>query len=105
MKILNNIQENYRHSNKLLLVLRVLLNVFATYFAIRVIYISVSGLVSSNESYEFPGILLFGMLFSLGLSNAVLVFEKYVTGKKEHLKLMFVTTVFVLAVSVFVLLV
>lgn len=104
MKIVSRIQKKYRKSNKLFFVLKVLLSASIIYFAVRVLFVSISGLVSSNSSFEDPTVLLFGMLFSIGLSNAVQVIEMLVTGKKEYFKLMLITTIFVLGVSVYVLL-
>lgn len=103
MKLVSSIQEKYRKSNKLFLALKVLLSAFTIYFAVRVLFISISGLVSSGTSTDYPNLLLFGMLFSLGLSNAVELVEMFVTKKKEYFTLLLITTFFLLGVSVFVL--
>ena len=99
MNLISNIQKKYRKSNKLVLSLKIIISAFATYFAIRVMFISISGLISSNHSSNTPNLLLFGMLFSLGLSNIVQVIEMLVTGKKEHFTLLLATTIFIMSVS------
>ncbi|SFM08187.1 hypothetical protein SAMN04487943_107188 [Gracilibacillus orientalis] len=103
MKLVSRIQEKYRKSNKLFLALKVILSAFTIYFAVRVLFISISGLVSSDTSTDFPNLLLFGMLFSLGLSNAVELAEMFVTKNREYFTLLLITTFFLLGVSVFVL--
>ncbi len=101
--MVSRIQEIYRKSNKLFLALKVLLSVFTIYFAVRVLFISISGLVGSNTLNDSPNLLLFGMLLSLGLSNAVKLIEMLVNEKKEHFTLLLITTIFVLGVSAFLL--
>ncbi|WP_416150290.1 hypothetical protein ACM26V_04720 [Salipaludibacillus sp. HK11] len=103
MKLVSRIQEKYRESNKLLLGLRVLFSASAIYFAVQVLFISISGLISSDTSTDFPNVLLFGMLFSLGLNNAVELVEMIVTKKKKYFILNFITTFCLFAVSVYVL--
>lgn len=105
MKMVNRISEKYRKSNKVFLALRVLFSAFAIYFAVRVLFLSISGLVSSNPSTNFPDLLLFGMLFSLGLSHAVQLVEMLVTKKKEYFTLLLICTIFILGVSFYNLLV
>lgn len=105
LKIVSRIREKYRKSNKLFLALRVFFSLISIYFAVRVLVLSISGLVNSDYSTDFPKYLLFGMLLSLGLSNVVQVVEMLVTKKKEYFLLLLITTIFVLVVSVFMLLV
>ncbi|GAA5416910.1 hypothetical protein Pryu01_01949 [Paraliobacillus ryukyuensis] len=103
MKLGSQIREKYKNSNKLFLVLKVLFSIFAIYFAIQVIFISIFGLVSSDTSTDFPDLLLFGMLVSLGLSFAVQLVEQFVTKKRGYFTGLLITTIFLFGVSVFVL--
>ncbi|MDV2582396.1 hypothetical protein [Alkalibacillus haloalkaliphilus] len=104
MSVLARVKEKYKQSNKFLLALKVLFSALTIYFAIQVIFISTSGLVSSNTSSDVPGLLLFGMLFFLGLSNAVELVEMLVTKEKEHFTFFLIATIIGLGVSVYVLL-
>ncbi|SFL58773.1 hypothetical protein SAMN04487943_102340 [Gracilibacillus orientalis] len=104
MKIVGEIQRKYRERNKLFLALDIFLSILMIYFAVRVLFISISGLVSSNPSTDSPTLLIFAMLFTLGLSSAVRVVEMLVIGKKEYLMLLLFSTIFVLSVSVYILL-
>lgn len=104
LKIVGEIQRKYRERNKLFLALDIFLSILMIYFAVRVLFISISGLVSSNPSTDSPTLLIFAMLFTLGLSSAVRVVEMLVIGKKEYLMLLLFSTIFVLSVSVYILL-
>ncbi|WP_112180442.1 hypothetical protein [Paraliobacillus zengyii] len=99
MKMVSRIREKYRRSNKLFLSLRVFFSLISVCFAVRILFLSISGLVSSDYSTDFPNLLLFGMYLPLGLSFAVQVVEMIVTKKKEHFTLLLFGAIFVLAVS------
>ncbi|WP_040403188.1 hypothetical protein, partial [Alkalibacillus haloalkaliphilus] len=103
MSVLTNVKERYKESNKFLLALQLFFSALTLYFAVRVIFISTSGLVSSDPSTEFPGLLLFGMLLSLGLANVVELVEMLVAKKKEHFTILLMATIFVLGVSFYIL--
>ncbi|GAA0459598.1 hypothetical protein [Alkalibacillus silvisoli] len=103
MSVLAKVKEKYKQSNKFLLALKVLFSALTIYFAIHVIFISTSGLVSSDPSTEFPGLLLFGMLLSLGLANVVELVEMLVAKKREQFTILLMATIFVLGVSFYIL--
>lgn len=102
VKILDKIQTEYRKS-KVFFFLKVFTNVVATYFAFRVIFVSVAALTTDRPSPDNMNILLFSMLLSVGLSNVVQLVEMLINKKTEHFKLLFITTLFILGVSIFVL--
>ncbi|MFO1444583.1 hypothetical protein KDN24_15530 [Bacillus sp. Bva_UNVM-123] len=103
MRILDRIQEEYRKS-KFFFILKVLISIIAIYFAFRVIFISISGLRNASPLPDNMNLLLFGMLFFLGLSNAVQLVEMSMNKKKEYFKLLFVSTILSFGGSVFILL-
>lgn len=86
-------------------VIKAFLTVITIYFAVRVIFISTFGLLNANPLDNKMNLLLFGMLFSLGLSNLVKVVEMLIYKKKEYFTILLVSTIFVLGVSVFILLI
>ncbi|PIC95927.1 hypothetical protein CSV69_08970 [Sporosarcina sp. P26b] len=101
MGILTKIQEEYNKS-KLFFVVKAFLTVATIYFAVRVIYISISGLLNSSVLPNKIIFLLFFMLFFLGLSNLVKVIEMFIYKQKKYFTLQIVITIFILAVSVFI---
>lgn len=103
MRIVNSIQNEYSKS-KLFFTLKSLTTIIATYFALRVIFVSVSGLINDKPIPDNMDLLLFGLLFFLGLSNAVQLVEMVIYKKKESFKLLLVTTIFVFGVSFYILL-
>ncbi|MGP4042055.1 hypothetical protein ACTWP4_19435 [Gracilibacillus sp. D59] len=105
MKIGEKIQKKYLERNKLFLAIDIIFSVLTIYFAVRVLLISITGLVSSNPSTDSPTLLLFAMLFSLGLSNSVRVIEMLVIEKKEYFSFLLLSTLFVFSVSTYILLV
>ena len=100
--ILDKMQKEYRKS-KVFFFLKSFISIIAIYFAFRVIVVSVSGLMFESPLPENMDLLLFSMLFFLGLSNVVQLVEMLLNKKKEHLKLLFITTIFIFVVSIFVL--
>ncbi|GAB3803499.1 hypothetical protein [Virgibacillus kimchii] len=104
LKMVSKTQEKYRKSNKLILGLKALFSVLTIYFAGRVIFITISGLMGSGPAPAVSGNLFFGMMFFLGLSNVVYLVEMYVNGKKKHFRLLLITTSFLLIGSAYMLL-
>lgn len=104
MKIFNKFQEEYNKS-KLFFIIKALLAVTTLYFAVSVIFISSSGLLNSNALPDEMSLLLFGMLLSLGLSNLVKVVEMLIYKQRKYLTLQLVSTIFILGVSIFILLI
>lgn len=103
--MIGGIQEKYRKSNKLFLGLKALFGIFTVYFTVRIIFLSISGLMSSSPAPAVPTELFFGMMFFLGLSNVVYLIEMSVTGKKKHFALLLITTILLLIGSAYMLLV
>jgi len=104
MKIFTVLQREYRKS-KLFFALKSLTTIIAIYFAIRVIFISTSGLINDKPIPDNMDILLFGLLFFLGLSNAVELVEMVIHKKKQSFKLLLATTIFLFVVSFYILLI
>ncbi|MEV9639574.1 hypothetical protein ABZ756_02600 [Mammaliicoccus sciuri] len=102
LKMISKIQEEYKKS-KLFFVIKALLSVTTIYFAIRVLIISTSGLSNSDPIPEKLNLLLFGMLFSLGLSSIVKIVEMFIYKQKEYFTLQVVSTIFILGVSIYLL--
>ncbi len=104
MGIFIKIQNEYR-KNKMLFFLKLCINIIASYFAFRVMFVSVSALMSKGALPDNMDLLLFIMLFFLGLSNVIELVEMIVHKKKECFTLLIVTTIVLFGVSIFVLLV
>lgn len=98
------IQEEYKKS-KLFFIIKALLTIITIYFAVRVIFIAILGLLNSNPLPSKMYLLLFAMLFSLGLSSVVKIVEMSIYKEKEYFILHLASAIFILSVSVFILLV
>lgn len=86
--------------NKLFLALDVLFSLLILYFAIRLLFVSTSALISSNYSNNLSNVLLFAMTLSMGLTWVVRVAEMLVTGKRQYFILYIIGATIVLGVSV-----
>lgn len=98
---MKKIQEKYKKS-KLLFIIKAILTLTTMYFAIRVVYVSILGLLNSTVLPDKIMSLLFGMLLFLGLSSLMNVIEMMIYNKRKYLVLQLVTTVFILGVAMFV---
>lgn len=98
---MKKIQKEYKKS-KLLFIIKAILTLTTMYFAIRVIYVSISGLLNSTVLPDKIILLLFGMLLFLGLSSFIRVIEMVIYNKRKYLMLQLITTVFILGVAMFV---
>ncbi|GEN45406.1 hypothetical protein [Alkalibacillus haloalkaliphilus] len=103
LSVLARVKEKYKQSNKFLFALKAFFSALSIYFAIQVIFISTSGLVSADSSTEFPGLLLFGMFFCWGLTNVIELVEMLVAKKKEHFTFLLIATIFGFGVSFYIL--
>ncbi|MDG5472092.1 hypothetical protein P6709_10040 [Jeotgalibacillus sp. ET6] len=77
--------------------LKLVINILAVYFAIRVLY---TAIILDNSAETNIDYLLFSMLFFLGLSNTVQLVEMVRDKKKEHFTLLLVSTILLFGVSV-----
>ncbi|PIC76147.1 hypothetical protein CSV74_12825 [Sporosarcina sp. P19] len=81
--LMDLIQKEYRKS-KVFFFLKSFISIIAIYFAFRVIFVSVSGLIFESPLPKNMYIFLFSMLFFLGLSNVVQLVEMFLNKKIEH---------------------
>ncbi|WP_163580915.1 hypothetical protein [Gracilibacillus saliphilus] len=100
--MIESLKKRYRERNKLFLTLDITFRIATLYFAVQLIFYSVSGLISSNPSSYSSEFLTIGMLFSLGLMNAVNVVEMIVSGKRKYLTSLVISTIFVFGVAIFI---
>ncbi|WP_223702143.1 hypothetical protein [Sutcliffiella deserti] len=105
MELVSRIKKRYRKSNNFLLALKLILDAFAMYFVLRLLIVSIGGLVSSGNSTVDPSIFIFGMFFTAGLSNSVELIEMLFNKEKEDFTITLIITIFLLGVSSYWLLV
>lgn len=87
----------------MIFLLKFFISMIAIYFSFRVMFVSVLGLMMDRPWPNNMNLLFFSMLFFLGLSNTVDLVEMLINKKKEHFKLLLVSTIFMFCVSIFIL--
>ncbi|AIF45319.1 hypothetical protein [Virgibacillus sp. SK37] len=97
-----SINDKYKKRYKLFLALDILLSGVAAYFILRVPFVVSSELLSINPSFQAMSKSLLGLTTSLGLLFMVRNIEMVVTNQKEHMTLLFFTTILLLSVSVYI---
>ncbi|WP_027964117.1 hypothetical protein [Halalkalibacillus halophilus] len=96
MGVINKVQERYRESNKKLYFLGLFFSLIAIYFALHVIYISVTGLMGSHSD-EVPLILQMGIYIFLSLTFAVELLQAILLKRKKYIFMfVFVLLIFML---------
>ncbi|UOQ46867.1 hypothetical protein MUN88_12265 [Gracilibacillus caseinilyticus] len=101
LNLVRTIQKKFRERNKTFLALDIFFSGLTIFFALRVLFESISALSSSDVSTDYSTSLMIGMSFCLGLTFVVRVVEMIVTRKKEYFKLLLLSTIFILAVTVY----
>ncbi|WP_058307696.1 hypothetical protein [Gracilibacillus massiliensis] len=101
MKIVEKIRDKVSERHKLFLVLDILFSLFAIYFAVHGLFISIPGLLNPSVSNDIPSWIMFGMVFCLGLTYVIRVVEMVVTGKREYFILSLFAAIFIMSVSVY----
>lgn len=97
-----SINDKYTKRYKLFLTLDILLSGLAAYFILRFPFVVSNELLSINPSFEAMSKSLFGLTISLGLLFMMRIIEMVVTNKKEHITTLFITTILLLSVSVYI---
>ncbi|UOQ86568.1 hypothetical protein [Gracilibacillus salinarum] len=101
LDLLRKIKKQFEERNKTFLVLDIFFSGLTIFIALRLLFVSISALSRSDVSIDPSTSLMIGMLFCLGLTFVVRVVEMIVTRKKEYFISLLLTTVFILAVTVY----
>lgn len=99
MKFIDNILERYKKRNKLFLTLDVIFRILTLYFALRILFVTIPGLLEPSQSIEPVPWLLAFMTLSLGLIYLVRVIEMLVTRERNYIALTLGVTVFALGIA------
>jgi len=98
MKFIDHIRERYKKRNKLFLSLDVIFSILTFYFALRILFVTIPGLLEPSKSIDTVPLLAF-MTLSLGLIYLIRVIEMLVTGKRTYFALTLGVTILALGLA------